>query len=216
MAEISLRLTEIFNAIPCCETFADIGCDHGYITKKMLESGKCKKAIFSDISAKCLQKANELLANYVKQNVAFGVVANGFNKIEYCDCALIAGMGGEEIIEVLKNASFRPNTLVLQPMKNSEKVRKTLLELGYKTLKDYTFNEGKRFYDLIICKQGEDSLTEEEIEFGRTNLKEKPLAFINKINLKINQYKKIIAEEKLTEENKEKMLLEIQRLKNYV
>ncbi|MBR5192765.1 MAG: SAM-dependent methyltransferase [Clostridia bacterium] len=216
MAEISYRLTEIFNAIPTCEVFADIGCDHGYITQKMLQTGKCKKAIFSDISAKCLQKASELLKDYVEKNLAKGVVSNGFEKIEFCTCALIAGMGGEEIIEVLKKAKSLPYSLVLQPMKNCEKVRKTLIELGYKILKDYTFNEGKRFYDLIFCEKGEDSLTQEEIEFGRTNLTEKTLPFVNKIKLKINQYKKVIAEEKITNETKEKMLLEIERLEKYV
>ncbi len=216
MADISYRLTEIFNSIPTCEMFADIGCDHGYITQKMLESGKCNKAIFSDISAKCLEKANVLLKTYVEENRATGVVSNGFSKIEFCNCALIAGMGGEEIIEVLKNASFKPNNLVLQPMKNTEKVRKTLIELGYKIEKDYTFNEGKRFYDLIVCSLGKDSLTEEEIEFGRTNLIKKGLPFINKVKLKINQLTKVIANEQISNDTKEKMLLEIERLKKYV
>ncbi|MBQ4098436.1 MAG: SAM-dependent methyltransferase, partial [Clostridia bacterium] len=35
------RLEEIFSVIPKCEVFADIGCDHGLMTKAMLVSGKC-------------------------------------------------------------------------------------------------------------------------------------------------------------------------------
>ena len=58
------RLNQIFSVLPSCEVFADIGCDHGYVAKAMLDSGKCKKVIVSDISEKCLFKATTLLQFY--------------------------------------------------------------------------------------------------------------------------------------------------------
>ena len=51
------RLEEIFSVLPSSEIFADIGCDHGYISKQMLDSGKANKVLFADISAKSLKKA---------------------------------------------------------------------------------------------------------------------------------------------------------------
>ena len=98
------RFEEIFSSIPTCSVFADIGCDHGYISKAMLERGKAKKVLASDISEKCLEKARDLLKAEIVLGKAECIVSNGFDNLSGCDCALIAGMGGEEIILILKNA----------------------------------------------------------------------------------------------------------------
>ena len=60
------RLEKIFSVIPKCETFADIGCDHGYLAKAVLDSGKCKSAVISDISQKCLEKAKKYAKEHFK------------------------------------------------------------------------------------------------------------------------------------------------------
>ena len=164
------RLQKIFSIIPSCEIFADIGCDHGYIAQAMLISGKAKKVIISDISEKCLQKARELLYEFIQDGRAESVVSDGFDKLSVCDVALIAGMGGEEICSILLKAKVIPNNLVLQPMKNADKVRKCVQNLGYKIQKDFMFKSADKFYDLMLLTKGEENLTEEEIEFGRDNL----------------------------------------------
>lgn len=167
---MSERLNKIFAELPCCNVFADVGCDHGYIADAMLKSGKCKRVVISDISEKCLDKAIKLLSeNYSGKFTA--VVSDGFEKIVGADVALIAGMGGEVICDIISSAKDLPQTLVLQPMKNSDKVRLTLLGCGYKILKDYTFKDGK-FYDLIVAEKGDgDKYSADEIIFGRDNLR---------------------------------------------
>ena len=210
------RLEEIFSLLPCCDTFAEVGCDHGYIAKQMIKSGKCKKVIASDISKKCLSKAKALLASEILQNKAVMVVSDGFDNLPEFDLALIAGMGGEEICAILNRAKTLPKKLVLQPMKNSDKVRSTAVELGYRILKDYTFYCDKIFYDVMLLEIGEDSLTPEEIEFGRTNLKERPQAFIDKLKNKITALLSFAKGESLKEETKTKMEMEAKRLQSYV
>ena len=206
------RLEEIFSLLPSCEVFADIGCDHGYISRKMLDSGKAKKVLFADISAKCLEKASVLLEDYVKRGRAEGYVANGFKGLPDCDLALIAGMGGEEIISIINSAQTLPKSIVLQPMKNTEKVRESLLKLGFKIVKDYTFIADEKFYDLILANVGKDSLTEDEILFGRTNLKEKPSAFIEKISKRKKALLGFIENPQISEENKKSFEIELERL----
>ena len=210
------RLTKIFEELPVCDTFADVGCDHGYIAKAMIQSGKCKRVIISDISAPCLQKAQDLLKDELQSGVATAVVSNGFQNVPPCDLALIAGMGGEEIVSILQDAVELPNALVLQPMKNSSKVRALLIALGYAIKKDFTFRCGKIFYDLIVCQKGQDFLTEEELEFGRTNLKQKPSDFIDYINLKIKNLISFSQGKNLGESTREEMKKQAERLKKYV
>lgn len=209
---MTLRLTEIFNALPTCRVFADVGCDHGYISLEMLKSNKAEKVIFSDISKKCLQKARELLCEYVIEGRAEGYVSNGFDSLPPFDLALIAGMGGEEIISIIEKAKDLPQKLVLQPMKNSPKVREVLLEKGYKFIKDYTFKAENKFYDLMVLEKGSDLLTKEEIEFGKTNLALKPTAFLEKISIRKNAILSYIEKENISSLAKDELAEELKRI----
>ena len=55
------RLKKLCALLERCERFVDVGCDHGYCTKYMLEGGLCNSAVISDVSAKSLSKAEKLL-----------------------------------------------------------------------------------------------------------------------------------------------------------
>lgn len=175
------RLEIIFSEIPVSSLFADVGCDHGYIGAEMIKSGKCEKAIFSDVSAPSLKKAKVLLEKSGLKEKAEFYVCDGLDFPENPDTVLIAGMGGEEIVKILSLSEKRPDNLVLQPMKNARKLREFLVGAGYAINKDYVFFSAKKYYDIIVAFKGEDALTEEEKEFGRTNIKEKPAAFIMRV-----------------------------------
>lgn len=209
------RLQRIFNQIPECEVFADVGCDHGYIAKAMLDSGKAKKVIISDVSAKCLKKAEELLAKDLLNGRAESKVSDGFDKIGECSVALIAGMGGEEIASILKKATYLPERLILQPMKNCDKVRYLAISLGYKIQSDFVFKAGGKFYDLISLVKGKDNITAEEAEFGRDNLNRKNADFIEMIELRLNKYREYL-DGIFDQEKREGLIAQIKRLEKYV
>ena len=210
------RLKEIFSVVSKCETFADVGCDHGYVAEAMLKSDKCKKAIISDVSEKCLEKARELLSDYIKIGRVESVVSDGFDKVKGADLALIAGMGGEEITLILQKATELPERLVLQPMKNADKARLCAVKRGYRILKDYTFFAGGKYYDLIVLEKGADSLTNEEVEFGRTNIVQPSEAFKNSIKGRITKLKEYLSNVNLSLESANKMIEEIKKLEQYV
>ncbi len=210
------RLTKIFERIPSCEVFADVGCDHGYIALNMLTSGKCKKAVVSDISEKCLDKARSLLARFIEKGVVESVVSDGFDNISYCDVALVAGMGGEEICSILSKAKNLPNALVLQPMKNCDKVRVKALELGYKIQSDRLFKSAGKFYDLIVLVKGEDKLTVQEIEFGRDNVNGDNADFKEKLNIEVQKIKNHLQNDRLSDGVRKQMLNELEKLLKYV
>ena len=173
------RLEVLLSLIPNCNVLADVGCDHGYLSKYALDKNLCNSVIISDISAKSLEKAITLLKPY--GNKVKSYVCNGLKAYEgQADFAVIAGMGGEEICLILKGVKVLPNGLLLAPQKNNDKVRRLLIELGYKIINDFTFCDGK-FYDVIKAEKGIDSYTENEYLFGRDNLKNRPSDFIKKL-----------------------------------
>lgn len=209
------RLNRIFQELPPVKVFADIGCDHGYIAKEMISQKKCDKAIIADVSPFCLKKAEELLKEEILSGKVESVVSDGFDKITDCDLALIAGMGGEEIISILSKAKFLPDNLVLQPMKNTDKVRVKAVEAGYKIKKDFLFKSGGKFYDLLVLTAGEDFLSREEILFGRTNITEKPVAFLEKMTVEKKKTETFLT--MTLPQNKQRELLEyLDLVKKYV
>ncbi|MBQ4098304.1 MAG: tRNA (adenine(22)-N(1))-methyltransferase TrmK, partial [Clostridia bacterium] len=185
-------------------------------TKAMLVSGKCERAIIADVSAKCLLKAQELLKDYLDEGRVVRAVSDGFDNLPPCDLALIAGMGGEEIVSILEKANSLPDKLVLQPMKNAEKVRRIAISLGYAIKKDYVFYSGGIFYDLICLEKGKDSITDEEAEFGRDNLKGDNEDFKKLIKIKVEKVNAYLKNPALSIEVRGKMQGELLRLKKYV
>ena len=204
------RLEVLYSLIGSGKTFADVGCDHGYISKAVIDNNKFEKVILSDVSEKSLEKAKELLSQY-GDKVEF-IACDGF--LGYTttpDEAIIAGMGGEEIIKILSESKM-PESLVLAPQKNTEKVRKFLLENGYRLEKDFTFYTAGKFYDAILAKIGSDEYSPMEVIFGRDNLKQKPQAFIKKIQAEIDLLNGVV-ESDASQLNKERAKLRLAILK---
>ena len=166
------RLQTVCGQLSPCDTLADVGCDHGYCTLYALERGLCRRAVISDISRSSLHKAEELLSSYIAEGRVESVCCAGLSQVpRNCDQVLIAGMGGEEIVKILEG-SFLPQALVLQPMKNTEKVRAFLLEKGYCLVRDFLFYDGPKHYDLLRAERGAPprAYGSLELEFGYDNI----------------------------------------------
>lgn len=166
------RLQTVCGQLSPCDTLADVGCDHGYCTLYALERGLCRRAVISDISRSSLHKAEELLSSYIAEGRVESVCCAGLSQVSRnCDQVLIAGMGGEEIVKILEG-SFLPQALVLQPMKNTEKVRAFLLEKGYCLVRDFLFYDGPKHYDLLRAERGAPprAYGSLELEFGYDNI----------------------------------------------
>lgn len=163
------RIEKLCAYLEACESFADIGCDHGYCTRYMLENKLCKTAIISDISAKCLEKAERLLSPYIKSGAVTSVCCNGLEKIdENADEILIAGMGGEEIVSILSSA-YIPEIFVFQPMRNVREVREFLLKNGAEITVDEPFENGGKFYYVLKGRRSGNfrPYTQAELDFGQ-------------------------------------------------
>lgn len=175
---MTVRLDTLFSVLPECKKFADVGCDHGYLSLAMISSGKAKDVVCTDISAPSLQKCKELFKD--KGLKAKFICCDGLTKVDCdCDLVLISGMGGETIIDILSSSPFLPEKLVLQPMKNVDKVRSYVVSIGYKIVKDFKFFAEGKYYDVISLERGEDSLTLDEITYGRDNLQNPSEDFLN-------------------------------------
>ncbi len=205
----SKRIQTLCSLLTKVDTFADVGCDHGYCSEYMLKNGLCEKAILSDISKGSLEKAETLLASFIEEGKAISVLGNGFYGVPAnTDLVLIAGMGGSEIVDILsdKQCGFMPKRFVFQPMHDSEKLRRYILENGGNIDRDFTFSDEK-YYD-VICgrrvKEGEQVrvYSNIEYEFGAENIATYPLAFIQKLEKQLKNTERYLLQPNLQEESK--------------
>ena len=189
------------------DTFADVGCDHGYCSEYVLENGLCNQVIFSDVSKGSLAKAKILLQDYVQEGRAKAVLGDGFFGVpKDTEQVLIAGMGGSEIISILSDSrwGFMPKRFVFQPMHDAEKLRRYILSNGGYLQRDFTFFDGK-FYDVLVGGIGQEPqpYTDAEYEFGKENLQTMPKAFVDRTNKQIKNIETYLLQPNLQEKNRE-------------
>ena len=175
LLNIGARLEAIVDLCPNARVIADIGCDHGYVTAELIIQEKADMVVATEKSQECLNKA-VLLANSLNISpfVSF-ILGDGFEALTKHDkvkCAIIAGMGGQEIIKILMNRPKHLYNFVLQPMKDAPMLRNYLVENGFKIVVDKLVKEDDKFYDVILVTKGNCELADLEIYFGKTNFTE--------------------------------------------
>ena len=132
---------------------ADIGCDHGKLSAYLIKNNLAQKVYATDISEKSLLKARILCEKEGLDNIFF-FQGDGFSAFDILpDCAVIAGMGGEIISHIILHKNARTK-LVLQPMKDSDILYKTLIENGFCINEVRIVREEGRFYEIILAEKG--------------------------------------------------------------
>ncbi len=210
------RMRLLTSLILPCDTFADVGCDHGYFTQYVLKNGLCRKAYMTDVSEKSLQKAEKLLAEYVERGFAESVCCNGLESVPVCEQVMIAGMGGEEILSILRGG-YLPEKLLLQPMQNTPKVRSFLLESGYSIVRDFTFKDGK-YYDAIYARKGisDRKYTARDLIYGYDNLHFPERDFAEKVEEDVNKCRERLSRAGKSVPAVEKRLAELTEIRNEI
>ena len=154
------RLALLASLVPQGASIADVGTDHGYLPVYLLQKGAIAHAIASDINALPLEHARRTAAEYgVTQGIDFRLCA-GLDDIapQEVDTVVIAGMGGETIIEILKNAPWtREKTLLLQPMTKPELLRVWLTENSYAVTREHLVRDKDTLYAVLSATGGESA-----------------------------------------------------------
>lgn len=170
------------------DVIADVGTDHGYLPVMLAKTGKYKKIIASDISAPSLQKAIALAQRY-EQKIDF-VVCDGLDDIHDATIVCMCGIGGNEIIDILKKSSYR-GKMVLQPTPTDKDLRDFLIDNNYHIAKDYVIEDNGKFYFIFVVdgKNIKNKYTKKERLFGKTNLKNRSPDFISFLKTQIKKLK---------------------------
>lgn len=168
------KIADMLGTCPCC---ADIGSDHGRLGAFLLQNHRCERVCLTDISAPSLDKARKLIRMLGLEDKAIFCVGDGAQVLpEAVDAAVIAGMGGETIADIIENARGRLDgaRLILQPNVAAPQLRRRLNATGWMIRDEALVRDGRRIYLLIEAIQGAQRLGELECEIGPALLAKRP------------------------------------------
>lgn len=157
--ELTPRLRAVAELVPAGAAVADIGTDHAYLPVWLLLEGKIARAIAADLRQGPLERARLTTKEYnCRENIDFRL-CDGLSAIapEEVDTIVIAGMGGETIAAILKQAGWTKNesyTLILQPMSAQNDLRRWLWQQGYGIRNEQIVREGDKLYNVLFVKYG--------------------------------------------------------------
>jgi len=174
---------------------ADIGTDHGYLALCAITQKNAQLVYASDISKDSLLKAQELAVKYNLQDRIKCIVSDGFKNLKsiHINTAVIAGMGGNEIVKILQQLEDKKavDYFILQPMQDVEVLREYLLSEGFVITHDEIVEDKGKFYSIIKCKyDGNVKVYNlEDIVIGMTDKKEKGQDFLKFVEQSIEKLK---------------------------
>ena len=129
------RLSLLASMVRKGSIVADIGADHGYLVAYLVASGACPRGIAADIGEGPLRAAASTMRQYGVEGRVALLLCNGLSGLspQDVDDVVIAGMGGDTIVEILSAAMWRDGAkrFVLQPMTRAAVLRRWLCENGY-------------------------------------------------------------------------------------
>ena len=170
--ELSKRLQAVADLLDCHDRIADIGCDHGFVSIYLIESKKARKCLAMDVNIGPLERAKEhvmekRLSTYIETRLSDGAKAiqfiekdDGGKKLEV-DAALIAGMGGRLMIQIIQDSLNKFQSMeefVLQPQSEIAKVRRFVRDIGYHIEKEDMVLEDGKYYPMMKVVRGECGL----------------------------------------------------------
>ena len=164
LPKLTARLQKIADQVTIGYRVADIGTDHGYIPIYLLKNKISPFVIAGDINKKPLKRAEDNIKNH---NLSCSIevrLGSGLSilKLNEVDTAIIAGMGGLLISELLENSkeiAQNLKALILQPMQAQPELRKYLANNGFIIEKDILVKEDRHIYEIIVAKSGEQKVT---------------------------------------------------------
>ncbi|NLD88566.1 MAG: SAM-dependent methyltransferase [Clostridiales bacterium] len=151
MHELGSRLLTVAGLVPYGSRIADIGTDHAYLPVYLASKGLISRAIASDINPLPLENARKNIDRFDAGGVVELKLSDGIKGIDAkaVDVFIIAGMGGETIAEIMRDAAGYKQKFILSPMTNAVKLRRALYSMGFSIKRELLAREGYRIYPIM-------------------------------------------------------------------
>lgn len=170
---VGARIRAIANLVDDFDCVADVGTDHGILPKLLIDEKRANFVVATDISKSCVDKTEKFvlkcgLSDKIDVRLGDGLEPLGKNEVQL---AVIAGMGGYEIIKILSKDNKGIKKFILQAPQNTIELRKWLIDNHFKIIKDFIVKDRNKFYNTLEVEKVREqiSLSDLQIRYGLTN-----------------------------------------------
>ena len=178
------RLEKVASCVKKGAYIIDVGTDHAYVPIYLCKTNIIEHAVASDIREGPLKIASNNIEKFRLEDKIDTLLCAGLEKAYLypkIDCAVIAGMGGDMIVSILKNNEelSKKIDLVLQPMTHYVQLRKYLYDNGYSILEEKLAKDEQRVYQIICAKYTgiKEEYTDFELYLGKYLLAHRDVEF---------------------------------------
>lgn len=220
--KLTPRLQAIADGIKESKVLADVGTDHAYLPIYLMLQGKISKAIATDINKGPIEIAQRRIKQHLLENKIETRQGSGLMvlKPQEADTIVIAGMGGmliSEILEQSKAVAVAAQSIVMQPMLDSGKLRSYLMNNGYEIIDEQLAKEENKIYEILWAKYtGKVQKTTSLMDIGPIIIEKKHPLAVEFIDKKITEIKNILQKLGVGEsEASQKRVQECHELLNY-
>lgn len=158
---LTKRLLALADYIESGQIIADIGTDHAYLPIFLVHSGRCPLVIASDVKSSPIEVAQKNinksgLGAKIELRLGCGLQVLRPDEVQV---AIIAGMGGNTIKQILKQTPevlVTLKRLVLQPMNDQAHLRYWLITNGWCLVDETLVSEDEHLYNVIVAQPGRE------------------------------------------------------------
>lgn len=145
--------------LACCrfvhpgDRVADVGCDHGYLSIHLLQTGIASHVYASDVREGPLSSAKRNAQAYgITEKIDF-FLSDGVQSLPRdFDTLVCAGMGGDTMVSILSTAPWLQGSryrLILQCQSKTPLLRRYLSENGWEIRRETVLRDGRFLYTVM-------------------------------------------------------------------
>jgi len=154
---LDVRLQTVLSLIPKGSILLDVGTDHCKLPAEGLLCGRLQCAFAADINQGPLDAAAKQLAAVGLGGRIPLFLSDGLKQIpgevlEQTTAVAVAGMGGELMEQIIRNAPLQPPLWVLQPMSAIYELMDFLADAGYAVRDAALARDGDKFYRVFAVE----------------------------------------------------------------
>lgn len=185
MNKLSSRLQAVANFVSSDAKVIDIGCDHGLLSIYLAEKYENIKIIASDINEKALSSAIKNIKNARLEDRIDIRLGAGLDvvKSDEIDTILLAGMGANTIVGILKYAKdklINVKDIIIQSNTDLYFLRKNITSIGYYIADEVMIQDKNIIYTIIKFSKGKKWYSYKELYLGPILLSENSELFKKK------------------------------------
>ncbi len=175
MIHLSDRLAAIAAQVRPGASVIDVGTDHGLLPVWLVQSGRARRVLATDIRPRPLQSAAALVERTGTGESVRLMLTDGLDGIGPADgdTIVLAGMGGETMIRILDRAPWARDSacLILEPQSKRAALRRWLAASGWRVTSERLVEDAGRIYPILCARGGAaQAYTPVELHIGLLEL----------------------------------------------